>query len=207
MTTLCRKFEASNGFHKPISTIALLPDTIPAGPIDLRRWRPSDVDGIVEAVTASLAELRVWMPWAKEHPATDVYTDVVSGFDAAFDTGAEFVFGMFEVPGFVIVGSCGLHFRRGPGVAEVGYWVRSDRQRRGYATAAARALTIAAFRHLDDVGAIHITMDKANTASAGVAAKLGYELGQEEDREVLAPGHTGRGLRWVVKRADWPSST
>ena len=50
-------------------------------------------------------------------------------------------------------------------------------------------------------------MDKANAASAGVPARLGFKLLTEEDREVLAPGHTGRGLRWVVTRADWESAS
>lgn len=157
----------------------------------------------MEAVTASLAELRIWMPWASERPTTDEYSGVLRGFDAAFDAGTEFVFGMFELPAFVVVRGCGLHFRPRPGVAEIGYWVRTDRHRRGYATAAARALTSAAFRYLEKIAEVHITMDRANAASAGVPAKLGSELGDEEERQVLAPGHTGRGLRWVVKRAGW----
>jgi len=164
------------------------------------------VEGVVDAVTASLPELRVWMPWAIQSPTTDVYSDVLKGFDAAFDAGTEFVFGMFEVPGSVVVGGCGLHFRHGLGVAEIGYWVRTDRHRRGYATSAARALTSAAFRYLEEMDEVQIIMDKANTASAGVPAKVGYELGEEEEREVLAPGDTGRGLRWVMTRAGWETS-
>lgn len=46
-------------------------------------------------------------------------------------------------------------------------------------------------------------MDKANVASAGVPERLGYGLLTEEDRDVLTPGHTGRGLRRGVTRADW----
>lgn len=142
------------------------------------------------------------MPWAHEPATTEVYAPVLARFDAAFDAGTEFVFGMFErsPSGVVVVGGCGLHLRGGPGVVEVGYWVRTDRHRLGYATAAAGALTTAAFEYLDDVDEVHITMDKANTASAGVPAKLGYTLAVEEEREVVAPASSGRTLRWVMRR-------
>lgn len=158
--------------------------------------------GLVEAVTASLPELRRWMAWAHEPATIEVYAPVLAAFDAAFDAGTELVFGMFEssTPESVVVGGCGLHLGRRPRVAEVGYWVRTDRHRLGYATAAASALTSAAFRYLDDVDEVHITMDKANTASAGVPAKLGYALAGEEEREVVAPGSSGRTLRWVTRR-------
>lgn len=181
--------------------IALLPDLIHAGPIDLRRWQPSDLQAVMSAVSSSLAELRVWMPWAQEPVTTARYAEVLRNFHTAFDAGTEFIFGMFE--GEAVVGGCGLHFRQGPGVADIGYWVRTDRHRQGFATAAVSSLTAAAFRHLGDIREIHITMDKANTASARIPARLGYRLLTEEEREILAPGHTGRGLRWVVTRADW----
>lgn len=185
--------------------MASLPDAISAGSVELRRWRLGDLSAVLDAVSASLAELRVWMAWARDPVTADLYTDVFKSFDVSFDAGTEFVFGMFETSGGAVVGGCGLHFRQGPGIGEIGYWVRTDRHRRGYATAAVRALTTAAFRYLGDVEEIQVTMDKANVPSAGVPARLGYKLLTEEDREVLAPGHTGRGLRWVVTRADWRS--
>ncbi|MDQ6725018.1 MAG: hypothetical protein M3066_02410 [Actinomycetota bacterium] len=81
--------------------------------------------------------------------------------------------------------------------------MRTDRYRRGFATAAARALTTATLHYLGDIEEIHVTMDKANAPSAGVPAGLGYKLMIEEDRGVQAPGDTGRGLRWIITRADW----
>jgi len=182
--------------------MALLPDTLRAGPLQLRRWRAEHVGALVDAVAASMPELSVWMPWAKDAPSRDQYAAVLGEFEAAFDAGTEFVFGIFE-PGSGVVGGCGLHFRGPPTVVEVGYWIRTDRHRRGYATAVARALTTAAFEHLPGVAEVHITMDEANVASAGVPAKLGYRLRNAEEREVLAPADTGRGLRWVVERATW----
>ena len=190
----------------PVSVIASLPDTISAGPIELRRWQPGDLPAVLDAVSASLPELRAWMPWARDPVIADSYADLLKNSHAAFDAGTEFAFGMVETSGLAVVGACGLHFRQGPGIGDIGYWVRTDRHRRGLATAAVRALTTAAFRYLDDLGEIHITMDKANLPSAGVPARLGFKLRMEEDREVLAPGHSGRGLRWMITRAEWQSA-
>jgi RimJ/RimL family protein N-acetyltransferase len=174
--------------------MARLPDVICAGPIELRRWQPTDVDALVAALSASLPELQLWMPWARDPITIEAYAEIVERFHADFDAGAQFVYGMFPSGGADVVGGCGLHFRLGPRVVEIGYWVRTDHHRRGYATAAARALTTTAFSHLDDIGEVHIRMDKANVASARVPARLGYTLaGEDEDDH----------LRWIVDRAAW----
>jgi RimJ/RimL family protein N-acetyltransferase len=86
-----------------------------------------------------------------------------------------------------VVGGCGLHRRRAE-CLEIGYWVGSDRHRRGYATAAAQCLTDSGFACVDGVARIEIRMDRANVASAGVPAKLGYELAGEAAYDKLARG-------------------
>ena len=79
---------------------------------------------------------------------------------------------------------------------EIGYWVRTDRTRRGIATSAAGALTRAAFS-LPGVERVEIHCDQSNRPSAGVAAKLGYILARTEPKEPAAPGETGRFMVWV----------
>jgi len=182
--------------------MAVLPGTLSAGLVELRCWRSGDLDALLDALIVSLPELRVWMPWAQETPRPDAYTRVLQEFEEHFDAGTEFVFGMFDPTG-IVVGGCGLHFRPGPGAVEIGYWVRTDCHRRGYATAAAAALTTAAFRHLPEIDEVHILMDRANVASAGVPRKLGFRLDGSIDRVVPAPGRTGCDLRWVMDRAGW----
>ncbi len=111
---------------------------------------------------------------------------------------------MFETDTDELVGTIALH-RRSDDVAEIGYWVRSDRTRRGYATAAAGALTFVAFDRLPEVQRVIIRMDQANVASAAVAARLGFDLvGEEADREIVTSGHTGKGWIWSRRRSNAP---
>ena len=86
---------------------------------------------------------------------------------------------------------------------ELGYWVRSDRHQRGYATVAARALTTAAFEYLGDAERVEIHIDIRNERSLGVASKLGYQLDRTENRERLAPAQTGVWRVFVMRRERW----
>ena len=184
-------------------TVPLLPDTLSAGSLGLHRWRPTHRDGMLAAVEASFPELHQWMPWAATMPTADEMTKVLQEGEAAFDDDREWSYTLIESDSGEVVGSAGLHRRAGPGTIEIGYWVRSDRTGRGYATAAARVLTDAAFTWLDQVEQVEIRMDRANRASASVPPKLGFRLLERENRERLAPAHSGGGLVWTRDR---PSS-
>jgi RimJ/RimL family protein N-acetyltransferase len=98
-----------------------------------------------------------------------------------------------------ILGSFGLHRRSGPDSIEIGYWVHAAHAGRGYATAAARALTQVALA-LPGVLRVEIHCDAANVASAAIPRKLGYRLDRIEDREPQAPSETGRLMIWVLDR-------
>jgi RimJ/RimL family protein N-acetyltransferase len=180
--------------------VPLLPDVLSAGAIDLHRWRPAHGDELLGAVVVSFPELHRWMPWAATMPAADDLAAVLRDGEAAFEADREWVYVLREVASDEVVGAAGLHPRSGPGSIEIGYWVRSDRTGRGYATAAARALTAAALTRLGSVERVEIRMDRANRASAAVPAKLGFRLLGGERRDLLAPGHSGEGLVWVLAR-------
>jgi len=101
------------------------------------------------------------------------------------------------------VGTIGLHRRLGDDAVEIGYWTVAGKTRRGYATAAARALTQVALS-LPGVRRVEIHCDEANTASAGVPRKLGYRLDRVEQHEREAPGERGRRMIWVWDLAEGP---
>ena len=164
----------------------------------LRPWRTDDAGALLAAIERSLPELRRFMPWAMEVPTIHSVETFLEGVVSGTPMG----FGLYEAGG-ALVGGFGLHDRRGPGILEMGYWVRSDRAGRGYATAAARALTGAAFERASDVDRIEIRCDPANLASGAIPRKLGYRLVDDVDVPVEAEAQTGRQLVWAVTREEW----
>lgn len=120
--------------------------------------------------------------------------------ERAFDGDKDDGYFLIERSTGELVGGAGLHPKEGK-IAEIGYWVRSDRTGRGYATSAAKALTAAALDYLPDVIKVIIRMDRGNLASAAVPPKLGYTLeGEEVFREMATSGHTGMGWIWAQSR-------
>jgi len=184
--------------------MALLPDVLPAGPIELRRWRRGSVEALAPAIAVSFSELRRWMAWAQEMPTPEELLSVLEAGEAAFETDQEWDYTVHELASDSLVGGAGLHRRDGSDMVDIGYWIRSDRTGMGYATAAAKALTEAAFTLVPGVERVEIHMDRANEASAAVPRKLGYRLDHEEVRPIEATGHTGVGSVWVLDRPAWP---
>ena len=177
----------------------MVPEQIDVGAhgLVLRRWRSDDAPQALVAVEASLAELRRFMPWAMEAPTLKS----IGAYLETVVSGATLGFGLFDAGG-ELVGGFGLHDRRGPGILEIGYWVRSDRTGRGYATAAARALTSTAFDCFPLIGRIEIRCDPANLASAAIPPRLGYRLDRIDTVEVEADDQTGKQQVWILDRGD-----
>jgi RimJ/RimL family protein N-acetyltransferase len=150
-------------------------------------------------MAASRDELQRWMVWAGGEPSRERNLAFLEGSEKKFDDDLDWGYAMTEGDGEV-VGGCGLHPREDPEHPEIGYWVRSDRTGRGYATSAARALADAAFQNLPYIDQVKVRMDQGNIASAAVPPKLGFRLEREEDRPIETTGHTGRGFIWVLDR-------
>ena len=51
--------------------MAAMPDVLDASPLTLVRWRPEDVDEVLDAVRSSFAELQQWMHWAQTIPTRE----------------------------------------------------------------------------------------------------------------------------------------
>ena len=199
------------------------PERVPAGPLVLRRVHADDAGAIAVAVGASLEHLRPWMPWATPE-AADLRSQLVrvAEADELWESGTGFIYVMIatgtglpaapDAPGEVndpdgeFVGTIGLHRRAADDAVEIGYWTVAAKTRRGYATAAAQALTQVALA-LPGTRQVEIHCDEANTASAGVPRKLGYRLDRVEKHEREAPGERGRRMIWVLDPAEGPRAT
>jgi RimJ/RimL family protein N-acetyltransferase len=173
-----------------------------AGPLELRRWDTGCLDELMAALNISLHDLKPWLPWAQRMPSAEEELAVLEAGVAAFEADEEWAYMLHEVKSGALVGGIGLHQRVGPGGLEIGYWVRSDRAGRGYATAAAKALTQAAFDYLPSIERIEIHMDQANAQSAAVPRKLGYRMVREERRDILGTGHMRPTFVWILPRPD-----
>ena len=168
----------------------------------LRRYAGDELAPLLEAVQTSLEHLRPWMPWAGADPLEEGLAEFVQRSAEEFTEGENFTYAIWDARGTDLVGSTGLHPRLGPGVLEIGYWVRLSWTRRGVATAATRALTDAAFG-LPGIEEVRIHCDEANVASASVPRRLGYELRRIVADEPTAPGETGRSMEWVMTSGEW----
>ena len=185
------------------------PERLAAGPLVLRRVEAGDAAVIAAAVGASLEHLRPWMAWATPE-AADIRTQLlrVAEADELWETGAGFIYvmvggdsaparaGRRGDPDGEFVGTIGMHRSAADDAVEIGYWIASAKTRRGYATAAARALTPVALE-LSGTRRVEIHCDVANTASAAIPRKLGYRLDRVEVHEREAPGERGRRMIWV----------
>jgi RimJ/RimL family protein N-acetyltransferase len=197
------------------------PERLQAGPLVLRRVEACDAGTIAAAVGASLEHLRPWMPWATPE-AADLRTQLVrvAEADELWETGTGFIYVMIARdsgpggpprpagrrgdPDGEFAGTIGLHRRAADDAVEIGYWIASAKTRRGYATAAARALTPVALQ-LSGARRVEIHCDEANTASAAIPRKLGYRLDRVEAHEREAPGERGRRMIWVWDPSGGPT--
>lgn len=181
------------------------PARIQTARLTLRAWRPEDAPLIREAIDASLAHLRPWMPWAVHEPSSmEATTALLEKFRDDFAAGRDFVYGIFTLDEREVLGGTGLHPRIGPDAIEIGYWLREAATRRGYVTEAVACLTRVALEELG-LTRVEIRCDPRNTASAAVPRRLGYRhvttlvadaltpSGEPRDTMVWAQTATGLG--------------
>ena len=136
------------------------------------------------------------MPWATADAATEAgQREFTERTATHWEAGTDFVFLML-VGDQTIVGVTGLHRRVGDDGLEIGYWVDRNHTRRGYATAAARALTYLALG-IPGVERVEIHCDQANVASQAVPHRLGYQLDRVDPVAIDAPGEIGKQMVWV----------
>jgi ribosomal-protein-serine acetyltransferase len=173
---------------------------LPPG-ILMRRWRVGDAEALATAVAESAEHLRPWMPWIANEPLPlDRRRAMLATWAEDWDSLGDRLFGIFATDS--VVGACGLHRRAGDSTLEIGYWVHVDHVGRGIAPAAAAAATDDAFRR-PQIEQVEIHHDRANTASAAVPRKLGFELFGQRPVDAKAPAETGIHCIWVMRRERW----
>jgi RimJ/RimL family protein N-acetyltransferase len=167
----------------------------------LSRISAADAEATARAVRASLDHLRPWLPWATPQ-AAEAQAQRQHCIEAGeqWDSGSDYVYVLRPDSSDEVIGCFGLHRRIGPGAIEIGYWVHAGFTGRGYATASARALTLAGLA-LPDVERVEIHTDEANKISAAIPQRLGYRLDRIDERVPAAPSETSRLQIWITDQA------
>lgn len=166
-----------------------LPHRIETERLVLRRYEPSDVDEMARVIIASRHYLAPWMPWARDEPISlTERSELIATFMREYDDGTDFTMGIFLRDSGAYVGGTGLHTRLGEGILEIGYWIAADRQRNGYVTEAATALTQVA---IDFAGAERVEVHHLprNLHSRAIPERCGFTY--EGRHETLMAGVEG----------------
>ena len=171
--------------------------TLTDGVVVLRSPVDDDAAAMAGAVRASVAELKPFMPWAN---ADYGEADALGWIRGEHDPD-ELRYLIIGDDG-LLAGGCGLNlFNRMNRYANLGFWLRSDRTGRGWATRATKLLA----RHgLTDVGLerIEILMAVENERSRRVAERAGAEFEGRLRHRLLLHGRGHDAYLFSLIRSD-----
>ncbi len=165
----------------------------------LRPVQPGDGVHMFAAKQESFAELRKWMPWAKELGTAEDSEITAREAYAKFIRREDIMIAGFEQDSGQFVIGTGLHrFNWDLRIFEIGYYVRTSATGKGYASEASNALTRYAFSALS---ASKVTIGHAaeNHASARVIEKLGFEKEAVLRKDAILPDGTVTDHHWYAR--------
>ena len=153
-----------------------VPEVVESERLVLEATRPDHGAAIHAAVVESHAQLKAWMPWAKDLQSAEETEGHCRVMQARWYAREEIDYCFVRRSDRVLVGKGGLHtIDWSLPRFEIGYWIRTSCARQGFATEAAGALAHMARRALGAVR-LEITSDARNAASRRVAEKAGFVL-------------------------------
>lgn len=188
---------AEPGGSEPVPLIALPPELIDLGRVQLYRIRSTDGPAMAAATRANVEHLRPRIRWGTiEGTSLEFQQDRADQAENGWRHGSLYAWAIREEPGGPIIGACGLHNRVGAGALEIGYWLDAGHTGRGLITEAVAALTKIGLA-LPGVERIELHIDETNLPSSAVAKRLGYRLEDTHDAEPWGADDSGRLQVWV----------
>ncbi len=180
------------------------PDHFETERLLIRSPRVGDGRMLCEAVLESLENLKPWMPWAHQDITLEGEEGVARRMAANFLAREDLPFYLLNKTTGEFVGGSGLHrFDWDVPRFEIGYWVRTSCEGKGYITEATWGLTNFAFTYLN-AERIEIHMDERNERSWRVAERLKFTLEGTHRHDAR---DTSGGLRntrvYSMLRAEW----
>ncbi|WP_066308415.1 GNAT family N-acetyltransferase [Bacillus sp. FJAT-29814] len=159
---------------KPI--LKEFPEEITTERLIIRKPMPGDGKAVYQAIQASMAELKAWMPWAHREQTEDDVEANMREAHAKFLTREDLRLHIFNKETGEFIGSSGLHrINWDIPKFEIGYWIDTRHQGKGYITEATEAITNFAFIELN-AKRVEIRCDSKNNRSKAVPERLGFQL-------------------------------
>jgi ribosomal-protein-serine acetyltransferase len=158
------------------------------GSVVLRPLQARDIGPMYQAVRESITEVSRWLAWCHPDYSVEDSTTWIESRPAAWASGTEYSFAITDAADDTFLGTCGLN-RIDPihRWANLGYWVRSSRTRKGVATAATLLVARFALEELK-LNRVEIVIADSNAASLRVAEKVGATREGLLRRKVMAHG-------------------
>lgn len=172
-----------------------------------RCWSPADAALLRAGLDDNDQYLRPWIPWMREEPRSIEETTLrLRQARAAFDSDADFRYGLFEPGEQKLIGEVALLTRVGPQAREIGYWIDRHLAGRGLATEATAAVVRVAFE-IDRVERVEIHHSADNLASGAVPRRLGFTLDATMRRRAHDSDDVVRDLMiWSLFADEYPAS-
>ena len=152
------------------------PPCIDTARLTLRPPTVADAPAVLDAVTASHAELNEWMEWARGPYELADAEAFCAAAEESLAEGREYPVLLRRHGDDHVIGSMGLiDIDWTVPKFEVGYWIDSRHVGHGYCSEGTRALARLAF---EELGAkrVYLMIDARNRRSWAVAERLGFEL-------------------------------
>lgn len=162
------------GIEKPI--LLDFPDLFETERLIIRTPRIGDGQAVNDAVRESHENLKPWMPWATTIQAVEETEERVRQGAVRWILREDLWMLLFRKSDGLYVGGSGLHrIDWSVPAFEIGYWVRTSLEGKGYISEAVTGITNFGFGVLGGER-IEICCDTRNTRSANVAKRAGYTL-------------------------------
>ena len=161
--------------------------------VRIRPFEKSDADNFVAAVRESVEGVGKWMDWCRaDYSPDDAHTWIETCHQNSAD-GTAYEFALVDPDTGEFFGGAGVNqINTAHNFANVGYWVRQSRQRRGIATAALRLLIEFAFQELK-LTRVELVIRPDNLPSRRVAEKVGATLESIARNRIISYGKPWEG--------------
>ena len=171
--------------------------------IGIRPFRSEDVPALFAAARESISELCRWMVWCHEGYSIGDSRAFVLTCESDWATSRRYSFVIYHCKDNAFLGSIGLSsLDQKHRLANLGYWVRSGRTRRGVAGAAVRLAARFAFEELG-LNRLEMIIPVGNDASVRVAQKLGALREGILRQRLILGGNPHDDVSYSLLAAQW----